>query len=291
MKRLNALSRNARLTLRILVSALLVAGVVWTGLMATSPQFGKREYAGGSMESSVNHYSTFLRVTPDSWEGWEGPFNRGTARIGVGIGAGRASSVGEQYTDVEDAAAVESGVGDLEAALERVPEAERSGDRVVDPEGRPECTVRRNLSLGYELQGDVLLGEAAGDGAGSGAGGDSDGGGSAGDDDDNVEAAEAREAAIELYTKAQETIAPCTDWTENQEQWDRQEEKKQEQQQENGGGTDDPPKPPPPDDPEPEPEDPETQQKQDELDERNQRGQQEHEQGQQEGGSGGGVNW
>ena len=65
-----------RLIVKILVSAILVSVVVWTGLMATSSQFGKRAFAAQEMDSSARHYSTFMRTTPAFWVGWEGPFNR-----------------------------------------------------------------------------------------------------------------------------------------------------------------------------------------------------------------------
>ena len=246
-----------RLIARILVSAVLVSVVVWTGLMATSSQFGKRAFAAQEMDSSARHYSTFMRTTPAFWEGWEGPFNRGTARLGVGIGDGGASVAGEQYTNVEDAAAIARGVSDLEAALERVPE---------DKDG-PECTVRRNLSLGYELQGDAVISETAGTG-------------------DAAEQAAAGEAAP-LYAQAQEAIAPCTDSPDNQEQSDRQQQKQQDQEDQ-GAPQDDPQQDP---DPDPDSGDPETQQQEEQLNERNDEGKEQYEDGQQGTGMSDGVNW
>ena len=252
-----------RLIARILVSAVLVSVVVWTGLMATSSQFGKRAFAAQEMDSSARHYSTFLRTTPAFWEGWEGPFSRGTARLGVGIGDGGVSVAGEQYTNVEDAAAVARGVSDLEVALERVPEAK---EKDKDTDG-PECTVRRNLSLGYELQGDAVVSEAAGTG-------------------DAAEQAAAGEAAP-LYAQAQEAIAPCTDSPDNQEQSDRQQQKQQEQEDQ-GAPQDDPQQDP---DPDPDSGDPETQQQEEQLNERNDEGKEQYEDGQQGTGMSDGVNW
>ena len=252
-----------RLIVQSLVSAILVSVVVWTGLMATSSQFGKRAFAAQEMDSSARHYSTFMRTTPAFWEGWEGPFNRGTARLGVGIGDGGASVAGEQYTNVEDAAAVARGVSDLEAALERVPEAK---EKDKDTDG-PECTVRRNLSLGYELQGDAVVSEAAGTG-------------------DAAEQAAAGEAAP-LYAQAHEAIAPCTDSPDNQEQSDRQQQKQQDQEDQ-GAPQDDPQQDP---DPDPDSGDPETQQQEEQLNERNDEGKEQYEDGQQGTGMSDGVNW
>ena len=240
------MSWNMKVLLSVLVTIVLVVLCVWSGLMVTSAHFGRKAYQDGRFETAERHFQTNMRVTPDAWEGWEPPFNRGTTRLRLGVdpeavgagpdvsdpadlggdgghggagtgGAGSDDSDGagtggagaanaETYQVVSDVAMVEAGVADLELALTRVPQARRENGQVVDPDRQPECTVRRNLSIGQELQGDALV--AAGDSV----------------------------AAVEKYVLGQETLAPCQESEQNQDQSERQQQKEQENQQ--GSGSD-----------------------------------------------------
>lgn len=232
-------SWNVKVLLSVLVTILVVALSVWTGLMVTSAHFGEEAYRDGRFETAERHYQTTMRSMPDGWEGWEPPFNRGTTRLrlgvdpdAVGIGPGDSSSGdagdsdgdgsgdagdsdgdagdgvnvvdSETYHVISDAGMVDAGVADLELALTRVPEAKRENGQVVDPDNQPECKARRNLSIGQELQGDASV--ADGDSA----------------------------AAVEKYALAQETLAPCQESEENQDQSERQEQKQQENEQSSG---------------------------------------------------------
>ncbi|MFT3943921.1 MAG: hypothetical protein QM705_08870 [Ancrocorticia sp.] len=225
----------------VLVTVLLVGLSVWSGLMVTSAHFGQEAYRDGRLETAEKHYQTNMRVTPDAWEGWEPPFNRGTTRLWLGVdpdavgvgpsapdpanlggdgsheGSDGESFDGESsggndpggadagtYHAIRNIGAVDAGVVDLEVALARVPEAKREDGQIVDPDNQPECKARRNLSIGQELQGDVLV--AAGDSA----------------------------AAAKKYELAQETLLPCLESEENQDQSERQEQKEQENSQGDG---------------------------------------------------------
>ena len=215
------MSWNVKVLLSVLVTILLLGLSAWSGLMVTSAHFGQEAYQDGRLETAERHYQTNMRVTPNAWEGWEPPFNRGTTRLRLGVDAdamgvgpegfgidGPRDSDGEvTYHAISNVAMVDAGVVDLELALVRVPEAERENGQVIDPDNQPECKVRRNLSIGQELQGDWLV-----------TGGDS-------------------AAAAEKYALAQETLAACQESDENQEQSERQEQKEQENEQ--GGGDSD----------------------------------------------------
>ena len=266
---------NVKVLLSILISTLLIALAVWTGFMYLSPHLGQQAYRDGEYAAAEKHYSTAMRATPDAWEGWRAPFNRGTSRLHVGVDA---EAVGDPdgspgaggYSMIADAGTIDRAVTDLELALERVPEAERVDGQVADPDEQPECQVRRNLSIGQELQGDAKAG--TGD----------------------------QEGAAAAYALAQETLAPCQESEENQDQSERQEQKEQENSQDggDGGGGEEPDNGGGGNGEEPdgsggnggEEPDPGTQGKEDELKERNERGQEEYDE--QEGeGRGGGANW
>ncbi|MFT0847713.1 hypothetical protein VR010_08150 [Actinomycetaceae bacterium L2_0104] len=266
---------NVKVLLSIVISALLVALAVWTGFMYLSPHLGQQAYRDGRYAAAERHYSTAMRATPDAWEGWRAPFNRGTSRLHMGVDAeagGLDGGPGTGYSTIADAGIIDRAVTDLELALERVPEAERVDGQVADPDEQPECQVRRNLSIGQELQGDAKVG--AGD----------------------------QEGAAAAYALAQETLAPCQESEKNQDQSERQEQKEQENNQDDGGGDggggEEPDNGGGDGGEEPDGDggnggqetDPENQGKEDELEERNQRGQEEYDE--QEGdGYGGGVNW
>ncbi len=305
------MSRGVVVVLTVVASAALVALAVWTGLMCLSPHLGQQAYRDGEYRSAEKHYSRAMRVTPDSWEGWKSPFNLGTSRLHLGADAGGADGGGAdgggadgggadgdpgggKYNLIADAGAIDAGVGDLEVALDRVPEADRQDGQIVDPNEQPECQVRRNLSIGQELQGDSKV--AAGD----------------------------TEGAVAAYQLAQETLAPCQESQENQDQSERQEQKEQEnspnddgQNPDGGEGSEDPEggdggQNPDGGDGSEDPEggdggqnpdggdggqnpdgdlDPNAQLKEDELHDRNQRGQEEYDDQQGDGPGGGGVNW
>ena len=277
------MSRGVVVVLTVVASAALVALAVWTGLMCLSPHLGQQAYRDGEYRSAEKHYSRAMRVTPDSWEGWKSPFNLGTSRLHLGADAGGADGGGAdgdpgggKYNLIADAGAIDAGVGDLEVALDRVPEADRQDGQIVDPNEQPECQVRRNLSIGQELQGDSKV--AAGD----------------------------TEGAVAAYQLAQETLAPCQESQENQDQSERQEQKEQEnspnddgQNPDGGEGSEDPEggdggQNPDGGDGGQNPDgdlDPNAQLKEDELHDRNQRGQEEYDDQQGDGPGGGGVNW
>lgn len=272
------MSRGVVVVLTVVASAALVALAVWTGLMCLSPHLGQQAYRDGEYRSAEKHYSRAMRVTPDSWEGWKSPFNLGTSRLHLGADAGGADGDpgGGKYNLIADAGAIDAGVGDLEVALDRVPEADRQDGQIVDPNEQPECQVRRNLSIGQELQGDSKV--AAGD----------------------------TEGAVAAYQLAQETLAPCQESQENQDQSERQEQKEQEnspnddgQNPDGGEGSEDPEggdggQNPDGGDGGQNPDgdlDPNAQLKEDELHDRNQRGQEEYDDQQGDGPGGGGVNW
>ncbi len=287
------MSWNVKVALSLAISVVLVSLAVWTGLMCLSPHLGQQAYRDGEYRSAEKHYSIAMRATPDSWEGWRSAFNRGTSRLHVGVdgaredgnyggGAGPDGDPGVgTYSLIVDAGAVDGGVSDLEVALERVPEAERQDGQVVEPDAQPECQVRRNLSIGQELQGDAKV--AVGD----------------------------KEGAVAAYALAQETLAPCQESQDNQDQSERQEQKEQDNSPDGGGpdggdGGDNPDGGDGDQNPDgdqnsdggenPEGEhndggsDPQTRNKEDELNDRNQRGQEEYDEQQGEG-HGGGVNW
>ena len=297
------MSRGVVVVLTVVASAALVALAVWTGLMCLSPHLGQQAYRDGEYRSAEKHYSRAMRVTPDSWEGWKSPFNLGTSRLHLGADAGGADGGGAdgggadgggadgdpgggKYNLIADAGAIDAGVGDLEVALDRVPEADRQDGQIVDPNEQPECQVRRNLSIGQELQGDSKV--AAGD----------------------------TEGAVAAYQLAQETLAPCQESQENQDQSERQEQKEQENSPNDDGsggdGGDDDGQNPDGGEGSEDPEggdggqnpdggdggqnpdgdlDPNAQLKEDELHDRNQRGQEEYDDQQGDGPGGGGVNW
>ncbi len=210
------LSWNIKVLLSVLLTVVIIGLSVWSGLIVTSAHFGQESYQDGRLETAERHYQTNMRVTPDAWEGWEPPFNRGTARLRLGVDAdavgvgpggfsGSQGSGGEViYHAISNVAMIDAGVVDVELALTRVPEAEREKGQVTDPNSEPECMVRRNLSIGQELQGDASV--ADGDSA----------------------------AAVEKYALAQETLAPCQESEENQDQSERQEQKQQENEQSSG---------------------------------------------------------
>ena len=228
---------NVKVLISVGVTILLVALSVWSGLIVTSAHFGRVAYHDGRFETAERHYQTNMRAMPDGWEGWESPFNRGTTRLRLGVdsgaigagpensgdpgesdgadsgsdGAGSVDGAGGAagtdvgtYHVISDVAMVDAGVADLEVALTRVPDAKRENGQVVDPDNQPECKVRRNLSIGQELQGDASV--ASGDSA----------------------------VAVEKYALAQETLAPCQESEDNQDQSERQEQKKQDNEQTDG---------------------------------------------------------
>lgn len=111
--------------------AVLTPLIVWTGAMVALPMLGKAAFDSGS-SSSVTRYQWAVDITPGFLEGWQAPYNLGTAQLAH---------------DRQDA-----GVANLELALRRVRRAERTQGQIANTEG-PECKVRANLSLGYEAQG------------------------------------------------------------------------------------------------------------------------------------------
>ena len=111
--------------------AVLTPLIVWTGAMVALPMLGKAAFDSGS-SSSVTRYQWAVDITPGFLEGWQAPYNLGTAQLAH---------------DRRDA-----GVANLELALRRVRRAERTQGQIANTEG-PECKVRANLSLGYEAQG------------------------------------------------------------------------------------------------------------------------------------------
>lgn len=216
---------NMKVLFSVLLTVAIVGLSVWSGLMVTSAHLGEKAYLDRRFEIAERHYQTNMKVTPDAWEGWEPPFNRGTVRLrlgvdadAVGVGPGGFGSHDSQGSDgeatyhaISNAAMVDAGVVDVELALVRVPGAKRENGQVIDPDNQPECKVRRNLSIGQELQGDWLV--TGGDLAG----------------------------AAKKYALAQETLAPCQESDENREQSERQEQKEQEneKEQENKQGGED----------------------------------------------------
>lgn len=214
------LSWNIKVLLSVLLTVVIIGLSVWSGLIVTSAHFGQESYQDGRLETAERHYQTNMRVTPDAWEGWEPPFNRGTARLRLGVDAdavgvgpggfsGSQGSGGEViYHAISNVAMIDAGVVDVELALTRVPEAEREKGQVTDPNSEPECMVRRNLSIGQELQGDWFV--TSGDSRG----------------------------AAKKYALAQETLAPCQESDENQDQSERQKRKEQENEQDGEGSGD-----------------------------------------------------
>lgn len=274
------MSWNVKVLLAVVASTALLVVAVWTGIMCLAPHLGQKDYREGQYEGAEKHYSTAMRVTPDAWEGWTAPFNRGTSRLHLGVdetgvgGSPDGDSGAGTYQMIVDGDVIDRGVADLGLALERVPEAERQEGQIVDPDQQPECQVRRNLSIGQELQGDAKV--AAGD----------------------------KESAAAAYQLAQETLGPCQESQQNQEQSERQEQKEQENEQGEGGSENpesggqseqDPGGGEQPNEGEggqnDDDLDPGTQNKQDELNDRNQRGQQEYDEQEGDGDGGGGVNW
>ena len=102
--------------------AVLTPLIVWTGAMVALPMLGKAAFDSGS-SSSVTRYQWAVDITPGFLEGWQAPYNLGTAQLAH---------------DRQDA-----GVANLELALRRVRRAERTQGQIANT-GGPECKVRAN---------------------------------------------------------------------------------------------------------------------------------------------------
>ena len=60
--------------------AVLTPLIVWTGAMVALPMLGKAAFDSGS-SSSVTRYQWAVDITPGFLEGWQAPYNLGTAQL------------------------------------------------------------------------------------------------------------------------------------------------------------------------------------------------------------------
>lgn len=101
-------------------------------------------YANAEHDQAVTSYHRQAQVSEVFPEPWKGPYNEGTATLGLGDYSGAGTL--------------------LETALERVPVAPTDANGAKDPESN-ECFVRTNLSLAYEGQADDARANGDQDGA------------------------------------------------------------------------------------------------------------------------------
>lgn len=130
-------------TAALLTALVLVAGYLGIGYLAMS--LGGRAYGSESYDTADSRFSFTKSVYPGPVGDWRADFGLGTTLI----------KDGDETLD--------EGVSHLETALDKVPVSSRRGN-TMDTTGH-ECRVRRNLSLGYELQGDVLVANGEREGA------------------------------------------------------------------------------------------------------------------------------
>lgn len=236
----------------IVILSVLVLALLWTSLMWLFAARGGSAYGNENYDGATSSYRKADGLTPTLLGEWRLPYSRGTTYLADG--------------------APDTGVPYLEKALDLVPKAETDeSGMVVDPDHVPECQVRRNLSVGYEMKGDAAA--------------------------DSGDA----ESSAQLYEQAVQALHPCYNGEGNSDVEQRQDDKQQEQQQQQDQDpTDDPTKndPEPTEEPddgdnEPSPE-PTMSEEEEELQRRNQEGEQQYQrqQGDDDGSGGsGGVNW
>ena len=141
---MKSLSKGKFAAIVTVVAALLAGPALWLGSMTMPVWMGGRAYGAEKYSNAANNYKAAADLTPeiDGLEPWKNHYNLGTSYVRTG--------------------SLESAVVSLTKALDGVPKDPEPDPNAApstpapDAELTPECRVRMNLSVAYELQGDAL---------------------------------------------------------------------------------------------------------------------------------------